>query len=317
MDRFKKIKIIFSLLLCITVFAGCIRLPELPGRKESKAFSSTEEDKQGKSRPDLNGKSDKKEDKQQKAPSLAALQEKISKNACKVGLAFLGYVGSEASYDEVVGFVRSCECASENDFLCNLSESNIVSYEGGELYAIVPADDSGAIVIYPSEISKDAEYSDDRENPLCVVKPGEPVVLRCNISDIYSNVLVCIEYADDTVEFRPYLSLMDGRLGAVDGCYDFSIYPEDGNGEADIDANVQIAYEILTENEEIKNYIDLGMVVQYTGATEEIDGRQCYVFSVGTDHGDYVVTEFFYAVCDNLIYSYDGINDGWSTVGIN
>ena len=113
------------------------------------------------------------------------------------------------------------------------------------------------------------------------------------------------------------MSLMDGRLGAVDGCYDFSIYPEDGNGEADIDANVQIAYEILTENEEIKNYIDLGMVVQYTGATEEIDGRQCYVFSVGTDHGDYVVTEFFYAVCDNLIYSYDAINDGWSTVGIN
>lgn len=71
-------------------------------------------------------------------------------------------------------------------------------------------------------------------------------------------------------------------------CYDFSIY----SGEIGV-----------------QDYINSGMSVQYTGETEVIEGKPCMVFALGTDRDDQFVRERYYAVCDNLVYSYDAEGD--------
>jgi predicted small lipoprotein YifL len=69
----------------------------------------------------------------------------------------------------------------------------------------------------------------------------------------------------------------DTKDSTVD-CYDFSIYGGEGG-------------------------------VQYTGETEVIEGKPCMVFALGTDRDDQFVRERYYAVCDNLVYSYDAEGD--------
>lgn len=110
------------------------------------------------------------------------------------------------------------------------------------------------------------------------------------------------------------LSGMDGHLVA-EKFYDFSVYTDYGdNGEAE-DRNVEIAREILLESQEVQYYINKGMSVQYTGQIDEIDGRLCWIFALGTNRDDQFVRERYYGVCDNLIYFYDVLNDKWEVLG--
>lgn len=83
------------------------------------------------------------------------------------------------------------------------------------------------------------------------------------------------------------LSGATGQIDTVD-CYDFSIY----GGEIGV-----------------QDYINSGMSVQYTGETEVIEGKPCMVFALGTDRDDQFVRKRYYAVCDNLVYSYDAEGD--------
>ena len=55
-------------------------------------------------------------------------------------------------------------------------------------------------------------------------KPGEALVLRCNFSEIYSNVLVSVTDGGGAIDFHPSISLMDGHLAELAGVYDFSVY---------------------------------------------------------------------------------------------
>lgn len=80
----------------------------------------------------------------------------------------------------------------------------------------------------------------------------------------------------------------DDTKDSTADCYDFSIYGGEGG---------------------VQDYINSGMSVQYTGETEVIEGKPCMVFALGTDRDDQFVRERYYAVCDNLVYSYDAEGD--------
>lgn len=79
--------------------------------------------------------------------------------------------------------------------------------------------------------------------------------------------------------------------------------------------DIMIAYGLLLEADEVKYYTELGMSVQYTGQIEVIDCRPCWVFALGTEHGEQFVRERYYAVCDNIIYFYDAGEDAWNVLG--
>ena len=79
---------------------------------------------------------------------------------------------------------------------------------------------------------------------------------------------------------------------------------------------MRIASELLRETEDVKNLMESGMSLLYTGITERIDGRPCMVFALGTDHDDAFVQERQYAVSDNTVYIYDMENDAWNILGM-
>ena len=110
------------------------------------------------------------------------------------------------------------------------------------------------------------------------------------------------------------LSGMDGHLVA-ENFYDFSIYSDYGDDSEAEDKNVAIAREILLDSQEVRYYINIGMSVQYTGQIQEIYGRPCWIFALGTNRDDQFVRERYYGVCDNLVYFYDALNDTWEVLG--
>ena len=73
---------------------------------------------------------------------------------------------------------------------------------------------------------------------------------------------------------------------------------------------------LLCQTDEVSYYLNLvGMSIWYDGTKEMIDGKECLVFVLGTEHEECIVRENYYAVSDNQVYYYDAINDAWNILG--
>lgn len=249
----------------------------------------------------------------QKDTDLSKLQKTILDNKEAVGIAYIGYVGHEANEKEVLNFVKNSQYADKYDFLC---ESPLVNAGGAELYAVVIADVKYSASVYRAEITDNGEYSVKTDDALYNYSGNgiDYFLLRCNESEIHSNVSLYFKKGNDSFSVFPMLSGMDGHLVA-EKFYDFSVYTDYVNNSEPEDRNVEIAREILSESQEVQYYINKGMSVQYTGEIREIDGRPCWIFALGTDRDDQFVRERYYGVCDNLIYFYDTLNDKWEVLG--
>ena len=247
------------------------------------------------------------DDKNTEEAAFAALQKKISQSGSAVAVAFIGYVDSESSEVDLRTYFTNSETGKEYP---DLSCAMLYMVEGQELYAIVPVNEKGTITVYSSAMTEDGEYADDKSNPLYTGKPGETILLRCNLSEIYSNVLITATDGSGAIDFRPALSMENGHLQEIKGVYDFSIYEESPD-----ESSVQIATELLLEADEVKSAVEQGMKIMYTGDTQMIEGRTCLLFALGTDREGQFVRECYYGVCDNLVYTYDVLNDTWAVLG--
>lgn len=289
-----------ALMFCTTILLVCslYGCMALPGEKPSYPDGSqTTEDSSVKEPDDVNAED----------AALTALRQKISYYSKGAGVAFLGYVDSQSTEAELRSYITDGKVGKSYPFILN---APMFLTEGQELYAIVPPCDKGRITVYASGITEEGQYTDDRTHPLYEGNPGEALLLRCNLSEIYSNVLIAATDGGGAILFRPSLSMENGHLQEVAGVYDFSTYEEEPD-----ERSIQIATELLLETDEVKQAVMQGMKVMYTGNTQWIEGRPCLLFALGTDSEDQFVRERYYGVCDNLVYSYDAISDTWSTVG--
>lgn len=292
----KKSPLLFCTVIFLVCFlCGCVALPDnntsYPDESRLPEGSSVTESENANS----------------KDAALEALQNEINQSGSAVGTAFVGYVDSQSSEVDLRYFFQNSAIGKAYpDFLC----ASLYMGEGQELYAIIPPNDKGTIIVYPSTITEDGEYADDKSNPLCIGEPGEALLLRCNLSEIYANVLIAVTDGGGALDFRPSLSMENGHLQEIAGVYDFSIYEETPD-----ECSVQIATEILLEADEVKDAIEHGMKIMYTGDTQMIEGRTCLLFALGTDSEDQFVRERYYGVCDNLIYVYDAVSDTWAVLG--
>ena len=292
----KRIVLLFcTVILLIYSLCGCTASPEnnssIPGG-DIITGSNTVED------PD---------DMNTQENAFAALQKKIAQSGSVVAIAFIGYVDSESSEVDLRDYTASSETGKEYP---DLSNATLYMTEGQELYAIVPANEKGTIKVYRSSMTENGKYADDKSSPLCVGEPGKALLLRCNLSEIYSNVLITATDGGGAIDFRPSLSMENGHLQEITGVYDFSVYEK-----APDDRSVQIATEILMETDEVKQAVKQGMKVMYTGDTQWIEGRPCLLFAMGTDSEEQFVRERYYGVCDNLVYVYDAVSDKWALLG--
>ena len=241
--------------------------------------------------------------------NLAILQDIIRENECQAGMAFLGYTYEGAETVEILEYTRQGEVAAAYPFLQN---GMVVDAGGYEIYAIVPGDDC-RVSVYPAHPTEEGEYLDDLNAPYYMGQENEIIILRCNVSEIHSNVMVSVQKQNMSVQYHPMVSLKDGHLAAETHCYDFSIYYnwDEYDPGYDSELDIRIAREQLSETDEVSYYLGLGMSLWYTGTEEYIEGRNCPVFVLGTDHEDYFTKEHYYAVGDNVVYYYDPSGDAW------
>lgn len=238
--------------------------------------------------------------------TLTVLQNEICQSGDVAGVAFIGYMSSDSSEMDLRDKIAHSDIGKKYPFL---NTAMLLMTEGDELYAIVPPVKSGEVKVYPSTMSESGEYMDDKSTLLFDGLPGEPVIVLCNLSDIYSNVLITVSDGGEAIEVRPGLSGEDGRLVKEPRVYDFSIY------EKPLDENsVDAATQMLLQTAEIQLAVQQGMSVMYTGDTELIDGQTCLLFALGTDHDEHFVREYYYAVGDGIIYVYDAVFDTWNIV---
>ena len=241
-------------------------------------------------------------------PGRTALHKEMKKNGDSAGMAFLGFVREEATEAEIRSYLKSSQYTEKYAFLC---EAPLVDAGGTELYAVVTNKKECRASVYRAAMTESGEYEVQTDHAWYDGQGMDCILLRCNVSDIHSNVVVSFMDGDRIFSVFPMISGNDGRLVA-ESCYDFSIYTDDSNVWEN---DAIIAYGLLSETAEVQHYTALGMTLRYTGQTQIIDGRSCWIFVLGTDHDDQFVAEFYYGVCDNLIYAYDAASDTWSVLG--
>lgn len=240
-------------------------------------------------------------------PLLEELCEQMNEGGYSAGMAFVGFIDPASS--DVKDCLKSSKTAEKYAFL---RSAPIIDVGGDELYAVVTNKNCSAVVC-PVELTENAEYDVKTYDILYKIGGAEYFLLRCNISEIYSNAAVLFSSpAEDIYEF-PMRSGRDGSLCVVEGVLDFTIYGDNG---AEEDKNITIATEILLESAEVSERVKQGMTLLYTEEKQIIDGRECYIFALGTNHEEQFVREYLYGVCDNLIYSYDALNDSWNVLGV-
>ena len=245
--------------------------------------------------------------------NLAILQDIIRENECQAGMAYLGYTYEKADTSEILEYTRQEELAAAYPFL---QDGTVVDAGGYEIYAIVPGLDC-KISIYPTQVTEEGEYLEDLNNPWYMGQENEVIILRCNMSEIFSNVMVSVQKQNMSVQYHPMVSLKDGHLAAEAYCYDFSIYYDwdEYQSEYDYSLDINIARDLIAQTDEVSYYLGLGMSLWYTGTEEYIGGRNCPVFVIGTDHEEHFTKEKYYAAGDNVVYYYDPLGDAWLLLG--
>lgn len=76
----------------------------------------------------------------------------------------------------------------------------------GDYYLVIPRYEDMTLRLYRNDMET-MEPQLVYEDPAC-----RPFILQCNVSDIFADALVSLTYGEETVEFSPHISLMDGSV---------------------------------------------------------------------------------------------------------
>lgn len=111
-----------------------------------------------------------------------------------------------------------------------IPEDHIIEYTGDEWYVIVPAEDGWKISI--ESCSWNDDFTESRtEDLLWESDDGLPLILQCNLSDLYSNVQVTARKGSREVSWHPYYLTYAGEIEPTDGVKQIlsgSYMPEEG-----------------------------------------------------------------------------------------
>jgi hypothetical protein len=97
-----------------------------------------------------------------------------------------------------------------------LSKNEFISVsEGTETFAIIPANTVASVSVYKLEYDEELNKTSNGDI-LYNSSNVKPFVVKCNLSDIYTDVNIVLTTKDGKViEFSPQLSLKDGKVEIV------------------------------------------------------------------------------------------------------
>lgn len=153
-------------------------------------------------------------------PELLLLRQKITDGDSLVGIAYAGNVEKKDYADNAASYLEGRVLLEKYPFLADVKFFD----NGGEnIFVLIPKSEGGRITLYSAGIDGDGEFSADRDTEIFTGEPGEVLVLRCNESENYSNVLVRVTDGDAVLEFHPTVSLEDGcSVDLQSGCFDLT-----------------------------------------------------------------------------------------------
>lgn len=249
-----------------------------------------------------------KKDEPAEPAELTYLRAMLKENKATVGVAYIDFLPNA---EEISKYAVAYDCSTNGIFneYPFLARSEIALNRGHDMYALVPASKTAVITIYESGVDNEGNIKDNRSNVLYKGKAGEPVVIICNIHEAFSNVLISVKDGKKKVEFRPGISLENGRdIILTDGCYDFSY--------RDIRAYSTEASQYLSDNiDEIKDGVNNGLTLRYMNEVFMYN-HFTIKFELGSYNDDYefeVVRE--YLVDDYYTLAFYQPEDGEETVG--
>jgi len=156
-------------------------------------------------------------------PTLTETRKLIADDGALFGVAYLGY--AELPYwEDVCVYIEANGFSDAYPFLLEVMEDHAVLQEGGEVYAVVPVSKDVTLTVSDFLFKNDDSYIPERGEDLLTVTDGKPIVLRGNVSEIVSNLLITAENGAETIEYNPCLSGMDGTLVVDDGVCDLTNY---------------------------------------------------------------------------------------------
>ena len=90
----------------------------------------------------------------------------------------------------------------------------------GDFYLVVPRYGDMTMRLYWSDIETSERF--------LIYEDGEsrPFIIQCNVSDIFPDVTVSLSDGTETVEFSPFISLMDGSVQAGERGIDITHTPQ-------------------------------------------------------------------------------------------
>ncbi len=153
---------------------------------------------------------------------LETLRKNLGEDAfCAV--SYLGY--EDGSYYDVMAHIDSLGVWEDFPF-AEVPKENFVSSEGGELYMVIPADRNAVVKVY-SAVMDETDYTVKPHTLLAEFTDGDPILLKCNVSEIMPNVVLEITSDGTTYTYIPCLSGRDGHLVSAEGVVDFSSYEDE------------------------------------------------------------------------------------------
>lgn len=147
--------------------------------------------------------------------ALAEEQESLRDYGAVLGAAFLGYT---ADYS----FPGRQEQREETyPYLAQIPSDRIVEYVGAEWYVILPAEEGWSISVESCNWNEDFTDSSVGEL-LWESTDGLPLILRCNLSDIYSNVRITARKGSQEVSWYPCYLVYAGEVVPTEGVMQLS-----------------------------------------------------------------------------------------------
>ena len=128
------------------------------------------------------------------------------------------FVGYCENYEQYQQKIQASQYLTEHPSLSEVSENEFVSVsEGTETYVIIPADSTVSVQVCKLTNDYDENIGGTIKSELLYESTKTtPIVIKCNFSDIVSDVNVVIKHGDGTVnEFSPQISLKDGKVEII------------------------------------------------------------------------------------------------------
>lgn len=213
----KRITYLCVFLLCMTVFFTSCQKMDGDGMVNTQNIENGTEDSISTEENDTTNEETGKEDPHEN-DDLAVHKQILLDTESICGVIYLGYVdctkGNLSDHEDYLKSVLDeTDCAENYDFVYHITKERIVESEGGsELYCIYPYDENASVTVNSCILNEEASKV-ERGEVLYKSDKGAPILLRCNVSEIYYDTeVVIVDGNGKELVWQPGMSMENGKV---------------------------------------------------------------------------------------------------------